>query len=251
MLKKEITETLKQMGVILGFLLLIPLVHQINEIRLPEGTSSLTNYMLNGGALVFAILVTGLAYMMFSREEIDESVEYLKTLPISKWELLRVKLLPRFLALSVPVIGICTFFAVKSPADIKEIVFLMLSPIILTIIVALIYGFFLGISDRKNPVLAGSIVLLTSYPIFFGSILAHDVYRNIINRGGAETSVYLYALIHFLCIILPALIPLFLLIPIYRSWDCSSGKIRSQMILKRLAVPSILIVILWAGLLPG
>lgn len=250
MLKKEIQDTLKQTVVILSFLLLMPIVHRINEMRLPGGTSSLEEYMINGGTLVFAMLVIGLAYMMFSSEEKDGALEYLKTLPISKWELLKVKLLPRFIALSLLTLVLCAFYRPDNPENITDIFFLILSPIIFTSIVALIYGFSLGISDRQNPVLIGAVVLLSSYPIFFGFVVSNKIYRYIVNQSYAVESISLYALVHFFSVILPALIPLCLLIPVFRSWDCASGKIRSQSILKRLAVPTILIVVLWVVLLP-
>jgi hypothetical protein len=95
MLRNEILKTLKQTAVILSFLLLIPVVHWANEMRIPGGTSSLGTYFLHGSYLNYLMLVAGLSYMMFSRENDDDAMEYLKTLPISNRILVITKTLPR------------------------------------------------------------------------------------------------------------------------------------------------------------
>lgn len=248
MYKKEFIATLKQTAVILIFMLLIPIIHWVNEMRLPGGTSSLGTYMINGGFLGFVLLIAGLAYMMFSSEDNDDALEYLKTLPISKWELLKIKILPRLAVLLVPALAIIIVTALQPSITASELFFLAIAPILLSILIALVLGFLLGLSDRKNPILVGSMTLLSSYPLFFGSIL---VRRIIVHQTQAESPVYLYALVHFVTIIVPVFILLYLLLPVYKSWDCTTGKVRSQAILKRLAVPSILIVLLWAALLKG
>ncbi|MEA3267167.1 MAG: hypothetical protein U9P42_09545 [Candidatus Fermentibacteria bacterium] len=248
MYKKEFIASLKQTAAILSFLLLIPIIHQVNEMRLPGGTSSLGTYMMNGGFLCFALLIAGLAYMMFSSEDNDDALEYLKTLPISKWELLKIKVIPRLSILLIPALAVIISVALQPSITAIELYLLVVAPVLLSIMIALMSGFFLGLSDRKNPILIGSMTLLTSYPIFFGSIVMHRISRYIVHRTQAEIPVYLYALVHLVTVTIPVLIPLFLLIPVYRSWDCTSGKVRSQAILKRLAVPSILIVILWGVL---
>ena len=248
MLRKEIMASLKQTAVILSFMLLIPIVHRINDIRLPGGTSSLGTYMINGGSLCFALLIAGLAYMMFSSEDNDDALEYLKTLPISKWELLKIKILPRLSILLVPSLAIFIFTALLPSITVFELFFLAIIPLSLSVLVALISGFFLGLSDSKNPILVGSMTLLASYPLFFVPDIAHRISRYIVHQTHGEIPIYLYAIVHFVTIAVPVLIPLYLLFPVYKSWDCTSGKIRSQAILKRLAVPVILIAVLWGVL---
>ena len=257
MYKKEFMASFKQTAVIMSFLLLIPIIHWVNEMRLPGGTSSLGTYMMNGGSLCFALLIAGLAYMMFSSEDNDDALEYLKTLPISKWELLKIKILPRLAVLLVPAMAATLFMALQPSITVFELYFLVIAPVMLSILIALLSGFLLGLSDRRNPILIGSMTLLTSYPIFFGSILVHKISRYIDDQTHVGipayefAPVYLYALVHFAVITVPVLIALYLLFPVYKSWDCTAGKVRSQAILKRLAVPSILIVLLWAALLNG
>lgn len=251
MYKKEFIATLKQTVVILSFLLLIPIIHLVNETRLPGGTSSLGTYMMNGGFLCFALLTAGLAYMMFSSEDNDDALEYLKALPISKIELFKIKVLPRLAILLIPAFAIFLWVALMPRVTAIEVIFLTIIPISLTILLALFLGFLLGLSDRKNPILIGSITLITAYPIFFGSILTQKASRYILNQTQADIPIYLYALVHFIIIIAPVLITLYLLLPIYRLWDCTSGKVRSQAILKRLAVPTIAIVVLIATFLKG
>ncbi len=249
MYKKEFIATLKQTAVILSFLLLIPIIHWINEIRLPGGTSSFATYMMNGGFLCFTLLIAGFAYMMFSSEDNDDATEYLKALPISKTELLKIKILPRLSILLIPALAIFLWVALMPQVTVIEVVFMTIIPILLTILTALWLGFFLGLSDRKNPILIGSMTLIAAYPLFLGSVLMIRVSQYIRHQTQADTPVYLYALVQFVIIIVPVLITLYLLLPVYKSWDCTAGKVRSQAILKRLAIPSIAIVILLATVL--
>ena len=250
MFKNELIATLKQTAVIMSFMLLIPIIHRVNEMRLSGGTSSLNTYMMNGSFLAFAVLIAGLAYKMFSSEDSDNALEYLKTLPISKWELLRTKVLPRLVILLVSALVIITLSTSSESSLTFDLFFLVIAPILLSILTALMLGFFLGLSDRKNPILIGSMTLLTLYPLL-GSVLAFNIHRGIVQHTQTDIPIYWAAPGHFLIISAPILISLYLLLPIYKSWDCTSGKVRSQVILKRLAVPSILIVLLWAELLKG
>jgi len=246
MYKKEFIATLKQTAVILSFLLLIPIIHWVNEMRLPGGTSSFATYMINGGFLCFALLIAGFAYMMFSSEDNDDATEYLKALPISKTELLKIKILPRLSILLIPALTIFLWVTLMPRVTVIEVVFITIIPILLTILTALWLGFFLGLSDRRNPILIGSMTLIAAYPLFLGSSIMLRVSRYIADQTQADVPVYLYALAHFAIIIAPLLITLYLLLPVYKSWDCTAGKVRSQAILKRLAIPSIAIVILLA-----
>ncbi len=251
MYKKEFMATLKQTAVILSFLLLIPIIHWVNEMRLSGGTSSLDTYMMNGGFLCFILLIVGFAYMMFSSEDKDDAQEYLKTLPISKTELLKIKILPRLSILLIPTLALFSWVALMPRVTVIEVVFMTIIPILLTILTALWLGFFLGLSDRRNPILIGSMTLLAAYPLFLGSGLMIRVSQYIRHQTQADIPVYLYALAHFVIIIIPVLITLYLLLPIYKSWDCTAGKVRSQAILKRLAIPSIAIVVLLATMFKG
>lgn len=248
MWKKEITDTLKQTGFVLSFLLVIPLVFWINSMRLTDN-QPFSHYAGAGIVLSFLVLILTLAYQMFSREDSENASEYLKSLPFSMWKLLSVKILPR---LSVVWIFIFVYFCFARfpPAQISSNdAFFRIGLIILELLIvstfslmAMLSGFLLGISDRKNPVLVTAFLLLILYPLFPGPVLAIRLFENILmhqrNQLLVLTSINTV-------ILLPSVISLCILIPLYKSWDCSSGKIRSQIMLKRMVIPTALIAALW------
>jgi len=249
MLRYEILKTLKQTAVILSFLLLIPVIHWANEIRIPGGTSSLGNYFISGGFLNYLMLVVGFAYMMFSTEDSDDAMEYLKTLPVSNRVLFITKILPRLVVLAFPLLGLTLYETIAEGFQIDT--FLLITvPLVISVAMALVYGFFLGISDRRNPVLLAVLTLLSSYPLILGPVISEKITGYLIHHTHTEHTSFLFALVHFVSVVIPALIPLFLLIPVYRSWDAAPGRVRSQAILKKLAVPSILVIVLWGLVFP-
>jgi hypothetical protein len=250
MLRNEVLKTLRQTAVILSFLLLIPIIHWANEMRIPGGTSSLGTYFVTGGFLNYLMLVVGLSYMMFSRENDDDAIEYLKTLPVSNRVLFITKTLPRLVVLAVPLLGLTLYETIAEGFQIDT--FLLLTvPLGISVAVALIYGFFLGISNRRNPVLIAVVTLLSSYPLLVGTDISLRITRYLVPYIQPEHAGYILLFTtHLFLVVLPALIPLFLLIPIFRSWDMTPGSVRSQAILKKLAIPSILVVVLWGFALP-
>jgi len=249
MLRNEILKTLKQTAVILSFLLLIPVIHRANEMRIPGGTSSLGTYFVNGGFLNYLMLVVGLSYMMFSMENDDDAMEYLKTLPVSNRVLFITKTLPRLVVLAIPLLGLTLYETIAEGFQMDTFL-LFAVPLVMSVATALIYGFFLGISDRRNPVLIVVATLLSSYPLLVGTVISLRITRYLVSLNHPEHTGYIFPIALLLLLVLPALIPLFLLIPVYRSWDAVPGRIRSQAILKKLAVPSILVVALWGLVFP-
>ncbi|MCK5842561.1 MAG: hypothetical protein KAH31_10360, partial [Candidatus Sabulitectum sp.] len=90
MLKKEIMDTLKQTGLVLSFLLIIPLVYGVNQFRLEENMTFFV-YTLWGLTFILPLLSFFLAYTMFASDDHEGAAEYLKSLPLLKWKLLAVK----------------------------------------------------------------------------------------------------------------------------------------------------------------
>lgn len=237
MLRKEIMDTLKQTAAVACMLLVLPIVHWVNVSRF-NGTTSLENYMIIGIVMDFLLLIAVLAYMMFSDENTDSAAEYLKTLPVSKWKLFWIKTLPRFSVLIILMLAFVVYIAINHTADLD---ILTTSFFMLIIMLALASGFFMGIlADRENPVLLIVFSLLITYPILLGLGLEQMLYRKL-----QIDSIFLRILMDFAVIVLPSLIPIGLLIPLYKSWDCTSKKITTQRILKRLAVPAAVVAGIW------
>ena len=260
MLKKEILDTLKQTGLILSFLLITPLIFGVNQFRLEENMSFFV-YSLSGLAFILQLLSFFLAYKMFDSDGQEDAAEYLKSLPISRWKLLAVKILPRFILILLlvfashkyleafwPRVGISfswSYYGIEG----------YFQNILITLAI-LVNGFVLGISDRKNPFLLLFLLIpvlfLYKYLSVYGSILSSELtwlfYFNVMEPHGLEQLwiFYLARLISFIVgTALPAILPTLVLIPVYKSWDCSSAKIRSERIMKRMAIPLGFIIILY------
>ena len=253
MLKKEILDTLKQTGLILSFLLITPLIYGVNQLRLEENMSFFV-YSFSGLAFLLQLLSFFLAYKMFDSDDQEAAAEYLKSLPISRWKLLAVKILPRFILILLlvfashkyleafwPRVGISfSWFSFGIEGIFQSAL------ITLTI---LVNGFVLGISERKNPFILLFLLMpvlflyMNMSPYGYGSILSSELtwlfYFNIIEPNGFEFGVFRLAIFiaYIVGTALPAILPTLLLIPVYKSWDCSSAKIRSNKIMKRMAIP--------------
>ncbi|MCK5037054.1 MAG: hypothetical protein KAS73_14255 [Candidatus Sabulitectum sp.] len=262
MLRKEIMDTLKQTGLVLSFLLIIPLVYGANQFRLDENMTFFV-YTLWGLTFILPLLSFLLAYTMFASDDSEGAAEYLKSLPVSKGKLLAVKILPRtiltlllllacnkYLVAFWPRAGIsAAWFAFGVEGFLKSTL------IVLTVMAS---GFVLGISDRKSPFL----VLCLLVPVLFlyetqspyGSLLSSKMiwlyYFNFMEALGIE-QLWVFNLGRFLTYIvgtaLPAVLPILVLIPVYKSWDCSSEKVRSERIMKRMAIPMGFIIALYAA----
>lgn len=245
MLRKEIMDTLRQTALVLSFLLLIPLIFWVNKMRLP-GDLYLFDYLYAGITLDLQLLIAWFAYSIFSREDNDDASEYLKSLPVSRWKMLCIKILPRLAV--VWILELILSATTMSKAGLMSYSY---STALMFPVLAMLAGFILGISHRRNPVLIFSLMLLVTYPTLIGPIISYMLF---IGKGSPlialHTSHYtLYRILRTLVIFLPSVLPIALLFPVYKSWDCSSARIRSQRILKRIAVPVVLVVSLWGVVL--
>lgn len=255
MLKKEIIDTLKQTALALSFLLLMPLVFGVNQIRFSEESLSFAWYINWGMYFLLPILMIYLSYMIFASEDSGEASEYLKSLPVNKWKLLAIKILPRFviilILLSVYVSlfhenfvhqgRYAWFFYPGTPAAIFQAVLLILT--------LLLYGFMLGISDRKNPILAIAFAIPVLYILLtdchFNNSFSYFFYRLWWPHFQHTDINTFFVLNSIFQIYIPSVLPILVLLPVFKSWDCSSGRIRSQRILKLMAVPLAIIIALY------
>lgn len=280
MWKKEFTDTLKQTTLVLSFLLVIPIVFVINQMRFQEVELTLLWFFDWGLYYLIPALLFYLAYNMFASEDSDSATEYIQTLPVNKWKLLTTKILPRFLVILTLLVVYETFFSnipthipwirhFKTVVNLNEfrsysfyyvvcalelmVDFLFwLAPPVLMVLISLINGFMLGISDRKNPILT---IIAFIVPIIY--LLKIRFYKitwifvraiNPVESGqGVDGSIYVLSkcLALITTIIIPSVLIIRALIPIFKSWDCSSGKIRSQRILKRMLFPLGLLIALY------
>ncbi len=97
---KESRETLRQTVFIMAFFILIPLLFLADQAVYHTGLTFI-EYISNGLDLFILIIAAYLAYNMFKVEEMDGATEYLLSLPISRWQLLRYKTIPRAAVLTI------------------------------------------------------------------------------------------------------------------------------------------------------
>ena len=260
MWKKEITDTLKQTALVLSFLVLMPMIYLVNHFRFPEADLSFLWYIDWGISFLISFLALYLAYNMFSSEDSDDALNYIRSLPVNKWKLLAIKILPR---LAVALLLVFTYryqieyrFTLgvagmsQSAMLLHRFTFLPNTGIFLMIMIA---GFLLGISDRKNPFLVVALAIPVLYMILGEATIPRSMYVNTYHWwyghfGYMSHNVWrsiIFLFTTFLQIYLPAIISFIVLIPVFKSWDASSGKIRSQRILKQMAAPLTLIIALF------
>ncbi len=256
MLKKEILDTLKQTGIVLSFLIIMPIVFAVNQATSGDNQLSFSWYIDWGMSILLPILMLYLSYMMFASEDSEGATEYLKSLPINKWKLLAIKIIPRFVIITAVAFIYHSIFS-SDFLHLGNFSWLYYGPRHLSIMhttivitLPLIFGFMLGISSRNNILLAFVSLLPISYfiisQIYFMSQLSRQIYRfwwSVFPDTGIH---HFFELDSFLRVFLPTLLPVLVLIPIFKSWDASSGKIRGQRMLKRMAGPLALIIALFA-----
>jgi len=248
MIRKEILATLRQTALTLSFGLLLPVVYWINELRLSEN-KPFGHYAEFGAMTLIVFLVLNLAYTMFASEDKDDAGEYLKSLPFSKYRLLCLKVLPRLLVSLLFLFGYEFFVSPLAGRYTVSGSLLVFIPAL----VAMLSGFLLGISNRRNPFLAGLLLLPVFYWFLSGPLAAHISWRTLLENTNFIYELTGSSIIHMrLCIIisqgivnlLPTLLPVAVLLPLYRKWDCSSGELRSQVMLKKLLIPTALILVI-------
>ena len=97
---KELKETLRQTIFIMSFFILVPLLFLTDQAVFSTGLTFL-EYMSNGLDLFILITAFYLAYNISKVEERDGATEYLLSLPITRWQLIRYKIIPRVAVLTI------------------------------------------------------------------------------------------------------------------------------------------------------
>ena len=100
MFLREFKETIRQTIFIMAFFILAPILYLLDQSIYSTGLTFM-EYMSNGLDLFLLITAFYLAYNMFKVEMRDGATEYLLSLPISRWQLLRCKILPRIAVLTI------------------------------------------------------------------------------------------------------------------------------------------------------
>ncbi len=260
MWKKEILDTLKQTAIVLSLLLLMPVVYGINTMRFSGEHLSLTWYIQWGVNFLVPLLILYLSYLTFAGEDSSGAAEYLKSLPVSNWKLLALKVIPRFVVVVLCLVIAYKIFFRENCTYMGNFVWFFLPYSLIRILyslflilIPLVSGFLLGISERKNPILVAAfmipiVYLYISTNTHLNYLIFRFLYHSVIKPLGLNYLRFfnIISMVSFIiAVVIPATLPLLVLISIFKSWDVSSGKIRSRRILKRMAGPLALITALY------
>lgn len=154
MFRNEVVETLRQTVFIMVFFILIPLLYLADQTFYRTGLT-FVEYMSNGLDLFILITAFYLAYNLFKDEERDGATEYLLSLPISRWNLLKYKILPRIAVLIVLfLIGYFTNTLRRADGSVLGEIFINWRVGILYLIGFIVFvqicGFMLGLGGRES-----------------------------------------------------------------------------------------------------
>lgn len=250
---KELKETLRQTVFIIAFIILIPLLYLTDQAVCSSGVSFL-EYMSNGLDLFILITAFYLAYNMFKVEERDGATEYLLSLPISRWNILKYKVVPRTAVLAILLlIGSIVNDLRSMDGSVLGLIFVNWRVgklyLIGFILFLQICGFMLGLVGRESwsarlmllgMVLCvwqfGTITILinTLIEIVFGmrAVFRFSMWLQATCRTLLDFAVF-YSLLWFI------------LKPLFRIWDIKSMRVREIWFQKRAAFPMLVFLLLF------
>lgn len=256
MFLKELKDTLKQTGFIMGFFILIPLLYLTDQAVYSTGLTFI-EYISNGLDLFILITAFFTAYNMFKIEESDGATEYLLSLPVSRWILLKYKVMPRIAVLTVLLlIGSIVNNLRISDGSVMGLIFINwhagFSYMLGFIIFLQICGFILGLVGRTSWIT--SLMLLVMALCVWQGATTTGVIISVIGNvfGSWHTAIrfqlaihnYGFALINYSVYF--ALLA-YILVPLLRMWDLKPLRVREVWFQKRAFLPMLVFSLLLAS----
>jgi len=252
MLNMEISDTLKQTGTVLAFLAVIPPVYLVNSMRL-GGDASFAHHAFYGSLFTVAFLMMTLATSMFRRERSDDAMQYLKTLPLSPARVAARKIIPRlFASWIVAVLFAIVFFRglllIHRSGSVLDAVFTV-NVILLAPALLMAGGFLFDVSGRKSPVLA----LMLALPALFVFTAAGNGWFPLLRlflrlwRWSMTPGLFHAAAILSVAlgVVLPAMLPLLVLVPVYRAWVRTPERVLTRRMIRRAIIPAVALLALF------
>ncbi len=178
MIYKEFKDIYKQILIILSFLIIMPLIHYTKFSFFIEssGTGGKSHLGYGNGNIsyffIFAFIVFILADVlgknMFSREFKDNGFEYMLSMPLSRFEILKNKIIPRIIILVSFIIIYTVIFNIyiKNLSQLNSGVHILVLPKYMSVLVLLYFIINVSLSIFKPKNWIAFIHLLTIYTIF-------------------------------------------------------------------------------------
>jgi hypothetical protein len=251
---REMRETLRQALFILAFYALVPLLYLLDLTGV--GQMSFLWYMSNGLNLNILVLAIYLSWNMFRPEERDRAMEYMLSIPVDRWSILMVKILPRILVL-FPLLLIDQVLA-NNRVMIMDISLLQCMYIVSFL---LFCGFVLGLIGRKRPlgVLILAAMTLTYMPIistgWWSSLTwwfvmrarlrifypCDDVLRSIVSEVLPNPSFFLLRNCRSIDFILITSVIAVAAWPLMRKWEVAPARGRELLFARRAILPMLIL----------
>ncbi|MBD3278090.1 MAG: ABC transporter permease subunit, partial [Candidatus Aegiribacteria sp.] len=171
MFRLELKATLRQTLFVMGFMVIMPLLYLLDSSVYMTGTS-LVDYMLGGYGLLWLITAGCLAYNMFRKEDEDDAEEYLLSLPISRYNLLAVKTVPRFAVLA----GLELLFRLLTG---RQMWFSDFPGMIVFLICILLCGFMLGLAGRKSWIARLVLLVIAAGAFVVSGLPPHMIWNTV------------------------------------------------------------------------
>jgi len=169
MYKKEFMESGRQALMVLIFLLIIPLFYVLDQLLIETGLDY-KKVSVMGMGLVISIITLIYTTTIFQNETRDHAMEYLLSLPVSRYSIIGWKLGPR---ISILTILYVVFLAIQpSGRDVfADGYSLFIHPAVLPMVIfaLLIFGFILGLIGYKN-VFMKVFVIISFYAVMGGAV---------------------------------------------------------------------------------
>ena len=240
MFLKELKDTLKQAGLIMAFLAVMPLVYLLDSSFYRTGVT-FPEYIGGGFAILWLIAVGYMAYNIFRPEEKDDAVEYILSLPIARWKLLIWKTVPRVVVLLL------------INAIVKCLIggyfwFYNFTGLLAFVVFSQFCGFTLGIVGRKSWIARLMVFVLTICTFIINSMPPRFIWKDFIKASSLlpypspfmmwmeqiRFSQLPYILVEFGFLAL-------ILLPVYRIWDLKPIRVRELSFARRAIVPLIVL----------
>ena len=253
MFPKEFKETLRQTVFIMAFFTLVPVLYLLDQSIYSTGLTFI-EYMSNGLDLFLLITAVYLAYNMFKTEERDGATEYLLSLPINRWQLIRYKMIPRITVLTILLL---TGFILNdlriADGSVLGSIFIHWGTGLLVLIGLITFiqvcGLILGLTGCKSWSVRLMLLIMVLCVWQLGTItivISTLIYKIFDIRAAFRFSFWLgtygRAILDFSVFF--ALL-WYILKPLYRKWDLTPMRVREIWFQKRAILPMLVFLLLF------
>jgi len=203
MIYKEFKDIYKQVLVILSFLIIIPLIHYTKFLFFIKSYGKISYFFIF--AIIVFVLADVLGKNMFSREFKDNGFEYMISMPLLRFEILKNKIIPRIIILFSLIIIYTVIFNIyiKDLSQLNSGLHILVLPKYMSILTLFYFIINISLSIFKPKNWIALIHLLTLYTIFSLSLSIRVILKYYNVNFKSEVDIFGYSfIIGFIIIIM-------------------------------------------------